>query len=79
MKFDNNKLYYFSDLELNALRDIKIKKVVKLLKISDIINELLYIVQEGLEREYDNNTIVVNVSNKSSYRFRQNKSLELLN
>ena len=42
VKFNNNKLYYFSDLELSALRNVEIKKVVKLLKILDIINKLLY-------------------------------------
>ena len=42
IKFDDIKLYYLSNLELSALRDIKIKKVIKLLKIPDVINKLLY-------------------------------------
>ena len=76
MKFDNNKLYYFSDLELSALRDIEIKRVVKSLEILDIINKLSHIAQEDLKNEYNSNTIIVNVPNKSSYRSTQNKSLE---
>ena len=40
VKFDDTKLYYSSNLELSALRDIEIKKVVKSLKILDIINKL---------------------------------------
>ena len=79
MKFDNNKLYYPFNLEFSALRDAEIKKIVKSLEISDIINKLSYKAQKDLKNEYNNNTIVVNVPNKSSYRFRQNKSLELLN
>ena len=42
VKFDDIKLYHPSDLELNALRDAEIKRVIQLLKISDIINKLLY-------------------------------------
>ena len=42
VKFNNNKLYYFSDLELSALQDVEIKKVIKLLEILDIINKLLH-------------------------------------
>ena len=79
MKFDNNKLYYFSNLKLSALRDVEIKRMVKLLKILDIINKLLYRAQEDLKSEYNNDIIVVNLLNKSSYRFKQNESLELLN
>ena len=42
VKFDDIKLYYSSDLEFSALRNIEIKKIVKLLEILDIINKLLY-------------------------------------
>ena len=40
VKFDNNKLYYPSDLELSVLRDTEIKRVVESLEIPDVINEL---------------------------------------
>ena len=68
MKFDDNKLYYPSDLEFSALRDIKVKRVVKLLEILDIINELLRGVEEDLKSEYNSDTIVINMLNRSTSR-----------
>ena len=69
MKFDDNKLYYPSDLELSVLRDVEVKKVVKLLEILDVINELLRKVEEDLESEYNSNIIIINILNKSTSRF----------
>ena len=65
MKFDDNKLYYPSDLELSALRNIEIKKIIKLLKIPDVINKLSREIEEDLESEYNNNIIIINMSNRS--------------
>ena len=79
VKFDNNKLYNPSDLEPSALQDAEIKRVVESLEIPDVINELSHRAQGNLENEYDSDTIVVNVPNRSSYRSRQNESLELPN
>ena len=42
VKFDDTKLYHFSNLKLSALRDAEIKRVVELLEILDVINKLLY-------------------------------------
>ena len=69
MKFDDNKLYYSSDLKFSALRNIKIKKVIKLLKILDIINKLLREIEEDLENEYNNDIIIINMRNRSIFRF----------
>ena len=69
MKFNDNKLYYPSDLEFSALRDIEIKRVIKSLKILDIINKLLRGVEEDLKSEYNNNIIIINIPNKSIFRF----------
>ena len=69
MKFDDNKLYYPSDLKLSALRNIKVKRIIKLLKISDIINKLLREIEEDLENEYNNNIIIINILNRSTSRF----------
>ena len=73
MKFNDNKLYYSSDLELSVLRDIEIKKVIKSLEIPNIINKLSREVEEDLESEYNNNTIIINISNR--YRFTQNNDV----
>ena len=55
--------------------------MVESLEIPDVINELSREdeTQGGSESEYDSDTIVVNVPNRSSYRSRQNESLELPN
>ena len=68
MKFNDNKLYYSSDLELSALRNIKIKKIIKLLKKLDIVNKLLRRAEKDLESEYNSNIIIINVLNKSIFR-----------
>ena len=69
MKFNDNKLYYSSDLKFSALRDIEIEKVIKLLEISDIINKLLRKGEEDLKSEYNNIIIIINMLNKSISRF----------
>ena len=66
MKFNDNKLYYSSDLELSALRNIKVKRIVKSLKILNIINKLSRGAEEDLENEYNNNTIIINILNRST-------------
>ena len=77
VKFDDIKLYYLFNLELSALRDAEIKRVVESLEIPDIINELLYRVEGDSESEYDSDIIVVNVPNRFiNFRSTQNKSLE---
>ena len=68
MKFDDNKLYYPSDLKLSALRNIEVKRVVKSLKILNIINKLSRGAEEDLENEYNNNTIIINMLNRSTSR-----------
>ena len=68
MKFNDNKLYYPSDLEFSALRNIEIKRVIKSLKILNVINKRLRGVKEDLESEYNNNTIIINMLNKSTSR-----------
>ena len=68
MKFNDNKLYYPSDLKLNALRNIEIKRVIKLLEILNIINKLSRKIEEDLESEYNNNIIIINILNKSTSR-----------
>ena len=65
VKFNDNKLYYPSDLKLSALRDIEVKRVIKLLKIPDIINKLSRGAEEDLESEYNSDTIIINISNRS--------------
>ena len=51
--------------------------MIELLKILDIINKLSHKVEGDSESEYDSDTIVVNVPNRSiSSRSTQNKSLE---
>ena len=69
MKFNDNKLYYPFDLEFSALRDVEVKKIMKLLKILDIINKFLRGVKEDLKSEYNNNIIIINMLNKSTSRF----------
>ena len=68
MKFNDNKLYYPSDLKLNALRNIEVKRVIKLLKILNIINKLLRGIEKDLKSEYNNNIIIINIPNKSTSR-----------
>ena len=68
VKFNDNKLYHPSDLELSALRDIKIKKIIKSLEIPDIINKLLRKVEKDLESEYNSDIIIINILNKSIFR-----------
>ena len=43
--------------------------MVKSLKILDVINELLRGVEEDLESEYNNDTIIINILNRSIFRF----------
>ena len=69
MKFDDNKLYYSFDLKFNVLRDVEVKKVIKLLEISDVINKLLRKIEEDLESEYNSDIIIINVLNRSTSRF----------
>ena len=75
VKFDDNKLYHPSDLELSALRDTEVKRVVESLEIPDVINELSRGAEEDLESEYDSNTIVINVPNRSTSRSTQNNDV----
>ena len=68
VKFDDNKLYYPSDLEFSALRDVEVKRIIKLLEILDIINELSREAEEDLESEYNSDIIVINILNKSTFK-----------
>ena len=68
VKFNDNNLYYPSDLKFNALRDIEVKKIIKLLKILNIINEFSRGVEEDLESEYNNNIIIINILKKSTFK-----------
>ena len=45
--------------------NIEVKRVIKLLKIPNIINELLRGVEEDLESKYNSNTIIINMLNRS--------------